>query len=314
MKLDVRVATALERIVSTIGLGSNPAAGLDFDANVICPAAAGGFPPTSGRRDRAADRPRRRGKRSAAGPVRRRRAQPSSASRTLGTASGSGSAESWFFPAGTSLVPGAPRAQVDRRNCPHAPDRLTRSASHSEIRFSVMLRGVASWKNFTGASRSGRAIWPRTRTRSPSGGYWTWPSDTISRADREPRAVGPSRRRARRHRRRCFPGPANPKTQSERGPAAGFRYLHRAGRVLTPVLASPGAISAAAFRISATRLLCRSTASRCVVDDGKSAATKLVQWLIANRLSKIKLSLRRSSHGSATRSSMVSCRVFGGDR
>lgn len=90
-----------------------------------------------------------------------------------GTASGSGRAESWFFPARTSLVPGAPRAQVDRRNCPHASDRLTRSASHTEIRFSVVLRGVASWKNFTGALRSGRAIWPRTQTRSPGGGYST---------------------------------------------------------------------------------------------------------------------------------------------
>jgi hypothetical protein len=126
--------------VSTIGLCSNPAAGLDFDSNVIWPAAAG-FPPISGRRDRAADRPRRPGRRSAAGRARRLRARSSSASRTLGTASGSGRAESWFFPAGTSLVPGAPRAQVDRQNCPHAPDRLTRSASHSEIRFSVMLRG-----------------------------------------------------------------------------------------------------------------------------------------------------------------------------
>jgi hypothetical protein len=127
--------------VSTIGLCSNPAAGLDFDSNVIWPAAAAGFPPTSGRRDRAADRPRRPGKRSAA-----RLGATSSGTAVigfphLGTASGSGSAESWFFPAGTSLVPGAPRAQVDRRNCPHAPDRLTRSASHTEIRFSVMLRG-----------------------------------------------------------------------------------------------------------------------------------------------------------------------------
>lgn len=204
--------TALDRFVSAIGLRSNPAPRLEFDSNVIWPAAAAGFRPTSGRRDRAADRPRRPGKRSAADRARRRRARPSSASRALGTASGSGSAESWFFPAGTSLVPGAPRAQVDRRYYPHAPDRLTRSASHTEIRFSVMLRGVASWKNFTGASHSGRAIWPRTRTRSPSGGYSTWPSDTISRADREPRAVEPSRRRARCHRRRCFPGPAKPKT------------------------------------------------------------------------------------------------------
>ncbi|MCK1541860.1 hypothetical protein IVB12_07675 [Bradyrhizobium sp. 179] len=38
--------------------------------------------------------------------------------------------------------------------------------------------------------------------------------------------------------------------------------------------------------------------------------TELVQCLPANRLSKIELSLRRSSHGSAARSSMVSSRVL----
>ena len=81
-------ATALERVVSTIGLCSNPAARLDFNSNVIWPALAAGFPPTSGRRDRAADRPRRPGRRSAAGRARRRLARPSSAYRTSGKASG----------------------------------------------------------------------------------------------------------------------------------------------------------------------------------------------------------------------------------
>lgn len=81
-------STALEKVVSTIGLCSNLAAGLDFNSNVIWPAVAAGLPPTSGQRDRARDRPRKPGRRSASGRTRRRRARPSSAYRTSGTAFG----------------------------------------------------------------------------------------------------------------------------------------------------------------------------------------------------------------------------------
>lgn len=52
---------------------------------------------------------------TAAAPRRHRRSQPSSASRTPGIASARVERSHRFFPAARSLVPVAPRAQVDRR-------------------------------------------------------------------------------------------------------------------------------------------------------------------------------------------------------
>jgi hypothetical protein len=89
-------------------------------------------------------------------------------------------------------------------------------------------------------------------------------------------------------------------------PGRQFRCLHRLGRIFTTVLAGPGAISAAAFRISAVALDSVERRGRRLQIGG----TKLVQCLPANRLSEIELSLRRSSHGSAARSSMVSSHVL----
>lgn len=296
--------------MNTIGLCSNPAAGLVSDPSVIWPAAAAGFRPTSGRRDRAADRPRRPGKRSAADWARRRRARPSSASRILGTASGSGRAESWFFPAGTSLVPGAPRAQVDRRNCPHAPDRLTRGASHTQIRFSVMLRG---WRRGgilqrlrAAGARSGRDRGPVHQAAAARPGPAIRSQEQTASPGRSdaPAAAGDATDGAVfRVRRSLGLRPSAARSSFSVSASAGTR-IHRLFWQVQGPFRPP------AFRISAVPPDSVEMHGRRLQIGG----TKLVQCLPTNRLSKIELSLRRSSHGSAARSSMVSSSFFGGDR
>ena len=83
-----------------------------FRSDAIWPAAAGGYPPTSGRRGRAADRPRRQGKHSAAAHRHRRREWPSLPFRTTGTACGSNLAQPSILPTERSSVSCGPRTQA----------------------------------------------------------------------------------------------------------------------------------------------------------------------------------------------------------
>ncbi|MGC0321098.1 hypothetical protein ABIG06_001727 [Bradyrhizobium sp. USDA 326] len=92
--------------------------------------------------------------------------------------------------------------------CPAASNHLTRSARTLTFTFSDVA-GVASWKSSTEASRSGRAIWPRRRTRSPGGACLIWPRGTTSRVDLEQVADG-RRRHAQRRQPCSSPDPAKP--------------------------------------------------------------------------------------------------------
>ena len=109
--------------------------------------------------------------------------------------------------------------------CPAASNHLTRSARALTFTFSDVA-GVASWKSSTEASRSGRAIWPRRRTRSPGGACLIWPRGTTSRADLEQVADG-RRRHAQRRQPCSSPDPAKlDARQLARPPAqSGFHLL-----------------------------------------------------------------------------------------
>lgn len=120
------------------------------------------YPPTCGQRDRAAGRPRRECRRSAAAPAQRRRARPSSACRTSGTSSDSNRALPLVSPAADRLGRRAGASaswKVVQRKRRAACD-LTCAVAVLKLAFRLLL-GVASWKSSTEASRnrarSGRA-------------------------------------------------------------------------------------------------------------------------------------------------------------
>ena len=102
-------------------------------------------------------------------------------------------------PAACSVSPPGSGCNSAAESCPRSPRHLTCSRSAVEIGLSVMLRGVASWRSFMEASRSGRGTWRRRRTRSPNGACSNWPNSTTPRVVH--RATHARQRRAQRPRR-----------------------------------------------------------------------------------------------------------------
>ena len=122
-------AKAFDSLRARSALGSNSAAGADI-CRATRRAAATSCRPTFGPRGRAADRHRRRGRCTAAGPAPLRPEQPSSACRTSGTAFGSSGAQPSDFP----LPPAAYFPVRRRRNSvaesyPQSPPALDLSAA-----------------------------------------------------------------------------------------------------------------------------------------------------------------------------------------
>lgn len=176
--------------------------------------AAGGPPPTSGRRDRAADRRRNRGRRSAPHLWRPRREQASSVAHSAGTASGLDAAVTFGFP------------RLDQRSAvcqSGTSDLLTCASPTIEDRRSVVVWGGVMEEFYSGFAQR-RAIWRRRPTRSLGDGFSIWRKSTSSRADRD-RATDGHRRHPAQPRRRCSsPAPAKPDTGAHFRPAKrGFQ-------------------------------------------------------------------------------------------
>lgn len=211
-------------------LGAHSSAGL-AKRTLTRRGAATGYRPTCGRRGRASDRYYSACRHNAAAPLRHCPRQPTAACRTSDTASASTTAQPSDSPADYSVSPSVTGCNSVAESCPPPPRLLTSSRATIEIRLSVMLRGVASWKSFMDGSRSGRGSWRRRRIRSPNGACSTWPSNTISRvADR---ATHELRRRVQ-CRRRCF-------SRAPERPEASVLPVARVRRRITSGSAMEGA-------------------------------------------------------------------------